>query len=40
MRDLLDQLRTDAAVGMLAILVLLSWPSEIIGFVLDVLGLR
>lgn len=40
MRALLSHLRTDAAVGVLVLLVLLSWPEQIFGFVLDILGAR
>lgn len=38
LRILLSRFRTDAAVGLLAVLVLMTWPGEIFGFVLDLLG--
>lgn len=38
LRSALDALRTDLAVGLLAVLVLLRWPEQIIGFVLDCMG--
>lgn len=40
MRALLDTLRSDAAIGLACIIVLLTWPKEIIGFVCDLLGVK
>lgn len=34
----LSRLRSDVAVGLLAVLVLLSWPEQIMRFVLDMMG--
>lgn len=38
--EALDVLRSDVAVGLLMLVVLLSWPGEIIGFVCDLLGVK
>lgn len=38
LRALLSRVRTDAAVGLLAVLVLLTWPEQIFSLVCDVIG--
>lgn len=39
MKALIDRVRVDVSVALVAVLVLMTWPSEILGFLADLVGM-